>query len=474
MTSKELAPLQCTLDSILSRLQHLEAKVGIYSSENENATKVVEDSNEISSFDEFISTTVTPYVSACNEIPGLKNYGSKINDIFLGMKAIIQVASRCKKPIDVNVALQPFLKPIQEAISEIRKTRLDRKFDWHMKAIMEMCVVASWVVMSPPQVPSIFIKDTIGSTDFWANKIRKEHKGKDGGLVHITFCERLKDVISKLSDYVKKNHLSGLKWNPSGIDFEEYSVSDKKKVSSHLEHKNSSPFSSGSGDLMNELAARRTGDGSSAATGLKQVTRDQQRWRKEFSGDGGNIVSSKKNATGCKITKTNLGKKLTDPVCKLSGSKWMIENQTDESNPNGVCEIEIKNSKEQVYIFKCTNATIKIKGKLKSIILDSCVKSNLVFDSVISSCETVNCKRVKIQSTGVCPSFSIDKTDGCLVYLSDEAVSHSSFVTSKSSEMNVSWFDEKTKEQKEAPLPEQFSHKLQDGVVCSEVSDLYN
>ncbi len=124
--------------------------------------------------------------------------------------------------------------------------------------------------------------------------------------------------------------------------------------------------------------------------------------------------------------------------------------------------------------YNCENATIQIKGKMKSVIFDKCVKSNLVFDTAISSCEVVNCKRVQIQSTGVCPSFSIDKTDGCLVYLSEEAVSVSSFVTSKSSEMNVSWMDQKSGEQKEAPIPEQFVHKLKDGSITSDVSDLYH
>ena len=45
-----------------------------------------------------------------------------------------------------------------------------------------------------------------------------------------------------------------------------------------------------------------------------------------------------------------------------------------------------------------------------------------------------------MQATNLCPSFSIDKTDGCVVHLTNEAVGHSSFVTSKSSEMNGELF----------------------------------
>lgn len=89
-----------------------------------------------------------------------------------------------------------------------------------------------------------------------------------------------------------------------------------------------------------------------------------------------------------------------------------------------------------MYIYKCQNVTIQITGKLKSVILDSCTKIGVVFDTAISACEIVNCKSVQVQATNLCPSFSIDKTDGCVVHLTNEAVGSSSFVTSKSSEMN--------------------------------------
>lgn len=97
----------------------------------------------------------------------------------------------------------------------------------------------------------------------------------------------------------------------------------------------------------------------------------------------------------------------------------------------------------------------------------------MVFDNLISACEVVNCKSVKVQATGSCPSFSVDKTDGIVIFLSNEAIGESTFVTSKSSEMNVSWPDVDG-EIKEAPIPEQFIHKMVNGVVTSQVSDLYH
>jgi len=481
MTSKELALLQSALDSILSRLAGLEAKVGIAaaapSTQSTPGPAIVEDdaAPAVLAYDEHMKKSLAPFVEACNAIEGLKKTGSYIDTVWKGIRDIVEIGSKCKRPADVQSALMPFLKPVQDAMAEIRKARLDRKFDWHVKALMEMLASVSWVIMSAPPAPSTFIKDTIGASDFWANKIRKEYKGKDDA--QIAFCDTLKALIMDLSAYVKEYHLSGLMWNPRGIAVGDYkpSTAEKTDTAPAPAVKASKP-AGGAADVMKELAAKRSGDGSSAATGLKKVSRDQQTWRKEYKADKAAPAPTTVKPSSVKAAQSTFGKKKRgEPVKRFQtvGSKWIIENQTKESNPNGVCVLEVKDPKEQIYVYNCENATIQIKGKMKSVIFDSCTKANLVFDTAISSCEVVNCKRIQIQSTGVCPSFSIDKTDGCLVYLSPEAVSISNFVTSKSSEMNVSWLDEKIGEQKEAPIPEQFIHRLVGGSVTSEVSDLY-
>lgn len=50
-----------------------------------------------------------------------------------------------------------------------------------------------------------------------------------------------------------------------------------------------------------------------------------------------------------------------------------------------------------VYMFKCEDCVISVKGKLNSVVLDSCRKTALVFDSVVSSIEFVNCQSVQMQ-----------------------------------------------------------------------------
>ena len=158
------------------------------------------------------------------------------------------------------------------------------------------------------------------------------------------------------------------------------------------------------------------------------------------------------------------------------GTKWVIENHDKETvkavSANGLLEVEITDPKQQVYIFNCEEVTIKVNGtKFKSIIVDKCTKVNVIFPTIISGCEIVNSKKIAVQSDGVCPVFTIDKTVGVSVYLSKASAAVSSFTTSMSSEMNVSIPD--GEDYKEIPIPEQFAHKITNGGLTSEVSELY-
>ena len=463
--SEQLKPLCNTLDSVLERLANVECKLGITpppagsspspgagSASSSAVAAVVMDDEEISprltAYDEHMTRALTPFTDACTALGSeMDSVGSSINDVWTSIRLIVELGTKYKKPTDPVTAIQPHLKPCQDAMSSIRSARLDRKFDWHQKAIMEMLACVSWVVMTPPPSPANFVKDTIGASDFWANKVRKEYKNKgdsDEATKHAKFCDAMKALVMDLSAYLKEYHLSGLAWNPHGKDFSEATVGSvapkKKETKSTPTVPKSSPAAAGTAGIFDELKKKQTGAGDSAATGLKKVSRDQQTWRKEFKADG---AAPPKPAAAPKPAATSSAKfgakkPLGPPECEYQdrGCKWNVENQTKDTCEGGVCKVTVTDPKQQVYIYKCENVTIQITGKMKSVILDSCTKVGVVFDQVISACEVVNCKRVQVQSTNLCPSFSIDKTDGIVVHLTNEAISQSSFVTSKSSEMN--------------------------------------
>jgi len=96
---------------------------------------------------------------------------------------------------------------------------------------------------------------------------------------------------------------------------------------------------------------------------------------------------------------------------------------------------------------------LKIEGKVNNLVLDGCKKTAVVFDDVVSSCEFINCQSVQMQVLGKVPTISIEKTDGCQMFLSKDSLK-TEIITAKSSEMNV--MIPTGDEFVEQPVPEQF------------------
>uniref|UniRef100_A0A8C9KLP2 Adenylyl cyclase-associated protein 1 n=1 Tax=Panthera tigris altaica TaxID=74533 RepID=A0A8C9KLP2_PANTA len=105
-------------------------------------------------------------------------------------------------------------------------------------------------------------------------------------------------------------------------------------------------------------------------------------------------------------------------ILELEGKKWRVENQENVSN----LVIDDTKLKQVAYIYKCVNTTLQIKGKSNSITVDNCKKLSLVFDEVVGIVEIINIRAAKIQVMGKVPAISINKTDGCHVYLSKNSL----------------------------------------------------
>jgi len=507
-----VAPLLDLLEAVTSRLAALEAHCGITTTaatpSTSSATGLQKtpssrhisgdslDSPAVKAFDTYSNTVVYKCADNCDDLT-MGDMGKLLVKFFEGMRYVVVLASLSKQPADM-AELSKHLKSITEPMSQIKQLRLSRDFDSHQKAICEMMACCSWLTCRPPaQLPAPFVKECIGSSDFWANRIRKEFKGKDDdkSKLNLSFCDSLKATIVELSNYISEHHKTGLTFNPKGVSLAESAirmtdnplqdaaVEASRKKDQQAGKKNQDIGNTVKGGnmlgLVSELATRRSVDGSSAATGLKKVTKDQQTWRKEFKGEvKSKIVASPAPSSSTAAKKPVKKKKVGLPILEYQerGTKWVIENHDKETakaiSDTGLLEVDISDPKEQVYIYNCEAVTIKINGaKFKSVIVDKCVKVNVIFPTIISGCEIVNSKKIAIQSDGVCPVFTIDKTIGVSVYLSKESAEISSFTTSMSSEMNVSIPD--GDDYKEIPIPEQFHHKITDGNMASEVSELY-
>jgi adenylyl cyclase-associated protein len=291
---KELSPLQDLLDSVLNRLAALESQAGIAPPAAPPASKHFpipvspslaakdDDAPAAIAYDAYMESAVVPFCNACNDLGGMENTGDLLKDAWLGVKTIVVLASRSKMPSgDLPAELQTHLKPVQTALESLRKLRLDRKFDFHTKAILELCGALSWVLIKPPpQLPSVFCKEMVSSCEFWSNKIRKDFKGKDDK--QIAFCDALKKVGADLVAYITEHHKTGLTWNPHGISLTEAAVMLESKSESSEPEEPMSPRrrkqgvvtggAGGMSSLVAELQKKQTSDGTSAATGLKRVS----------------------------------------------------------------------------------------------------------------------------------------------------------------------------------------------------------
>jgi adenylyl cyclase-associated protein len=262
-----------------------------------------------------------------------------ITEVWGGMRGLVELGTIYKRPMgDVPTALQPHLKPCQDAITKVNSARLDRKYDWHIKAVK----------------------------DFWANKIRKEYKTNEAeGHLHVKFCDAMKALVNDLSAYLKEHHLSGLGWNPHGRDFSEAKVGEVgAKPKSAAAPSKPAAAAAGAG-IFDELKKKQTGDGSSAATGLKKVTRDQQTWRQEYKKPEGEVKQQSAPVASASKPAAREEKPLGPPKCEYQerGCKWSVENQTKESCQGGVCKVEVTDAKQQVrkyshcYLALCIRST---------------------------------------------------------------------------------------------------------------------
>lgn len=84
-------------------------------------------------------------------------------------------------------------------------------------------------------------------------------------------------------------------------------------------------------------------------------------------------------------------------------------------------------------------------------------------------------RQCKIQSLVSVPTVAVDKTDGCTIYFPRSCIDSIRILTSKCSDMNVSFPSAKDEQEwVEKAIPEQFVHTIQGDQVKTNVSDLYS
>ncbi|OWZ19480.1 hypothetical protein PHMEG_0006273 [Phytophthora megakarya] len=425
---------QRVLDDFSARLARIEAYLGL----NEDS---IGNAPQIQAYDEYQEEYLPPFLTACRRLGDhTSELGRLVEKAFLAQRAFLLLASKCRKPQAIAPDDFESLSRTRSCIHEVNKMRDNRsEFTNHQNMVYEAIQSLGWLCVE--RTPKPVVDSFIDGLDFWGNKIRVEFKTLDPH--HIDFVVSLKRLLTQLAQYIKMYHLVGVTWNPKGIDASNYTP-EEATVSTVVDTPRDI--------ITNELKDIKSG-------GL--ITAKPVPLKKE--------VPTYRNDAVVPVSDHKVRK---HAVCEERNGNWRIEYHQHDREPVIVTDI---NMKQQVYIFGCEDVTIVLEGKAKNIVLDSCKKTKLIFDNTVSGIEIVNCNGVQVQCKGVVPFVSIDKTDGCLVYISWEG-RQVQLVTCKSSEMNVVLPDGPNSDNiVEKPIPEQFVHTITtDLTILSDVSSLYS
>ena len=138
----------------------------------------------------------------------------------------------------------------------------------------------------------------------------------------------------------------------------------------------------------------------------------------------------------------------------MSDCSWQVDNHSI------VIDAKVN---ESIYIFKCTNTTIKINGKINCISIDACKKLRLVCDTAVSYIEAVNSQSCDIRINEFTPTVNLDKCDGIDLHYSKQCCEGTSLNTSKANTVNINLPPEtEDGDEYEIAVPEQITTVVKD------------
>ncbi|XP_037693371.1 adenylyl cyclase-associated protein 2-like [Choloepus didactylus] len=311
---------------------------------------------------------------------------------------------------------------------------------------------------------------------FYTNRVLKDYKHSD--LHHVDWVKSCLNIWTELQAYIKEHHTTGLTWSKTGP------VASTALALSVLSPGPGLPppppplpppgppplfdnegRKEGSSPSRSALFAQLN-QGEAITKGLRHV-RDDQKTHKNPSlrSQGGQARSpTKSHSPGSTSPKSHPPQKHT-PVFELEGKKWRVEYQEDR-NDIMISDTELK---QVAYIFECNKSTLQMKGKINSITTDNCKKFGLVFDNVVGIVEVINSEDIQIQVMGRVPTISINKTEGCHIYLREDALD-CAIVSATSSEMNI--LIPQDGDYREFPVPEQFKATWDGSKLVTEPAEI--
>jgi len=408
-------------------------------------------------YDELVDGLLAQFTHLSNTIGGVvKQMADLAAAAVRTQRQFLVVVSKSKQP--TQDVLMNLLKPTSDCIQAVQAFReKNRTSEWfnHLSAISESISALGWVTVSP--TPGPFVKEMRDAAQFYTNKVLVAYKDKD--KIHVEWTKAWIELLTQLQAYIKQFHTTGLSWNVAGVDAS--SATNGAPPPPPIRSGGPPPpppppsadfFADAkpSGDDARLALMRELNKGTDITSGLKKVTDDQKTHKNPALKSQGVVHASDIPAGKRGESTTPKAAPPKPPKFELEGKKWLVEYQNGAQN----LVIQETEMNQSVNLYKCKDTVVQVKGKVNSITVDSCVKTAVVFDDIVSVVEFINCQSIQAQSMGKVNTINIEKTDAAQIYLSKDSLS-CEIVTAKCSAINVSVPDG-TGDFVEHPIPEQF------------------
>lgn len=431
----------------------------------------------IEEFDLFIAENIKPLLDLSERIDtSVVDAVNLYLEAYVETSKFLEACSMAIKPdmqsAEFGEALKPISSKIQE-INEFKEFQRSSKYSSYLSSICEGFPVFSWVTTTTPQGLVDSYKE---AAQFWTNRILKEFRESDP--VSVEWVKLFLSGFDELKKYIKANQTTGPTFSSkSGIPL----LDALKKVSSSsvappvtpptsagnppppppppappanvFEVKKDEAKSAESGDMTAVFAELSKGE--NITSGLKKVDKAELKKQKELNKP---VPASKPAVNNKPPSKPKKPQDISikEPKKELVGNKWFVMDFINEPSP---IVIEGATLGESVFVGKCINSIIQVKGKVNSITFNECKGSSLVIDSCVAGVDFIKCEKFGLQVDGYCPMITTDKCDGGNVYLSKESI-NAEISTSCTTAMNVNLPIGEDDEFVEFAIPEQLVHKF--------------
>lgn len=394
----------------------------------------------------------------------------------------LRAAVKSRPPSLEDPAFQDIYKRISKRAEEVialREKNRGSKVLNHLSTIAEGVPALGWISVDDTIDYIVGFRD---SSLFYSNRVLKEFKDSD--KKHVEWVKLHVEVLAALLDYAKKYHPKGVAWNPSGVSLADALSELSKDVPAAAAAAAPSPAPSAGGpppppppppmpsaEVFQAGSSTSSGTeggmgavfselnkGESVTAGLKKVDKSQMTHKNPDLRKQAPKVPEKKVPTlpkkPAQLSKTAPKKGV--PKKEFVDSKWILENLEDDHDV--VLELELDHG---VFIDRCTNCTIQIKGKGNAVSINQCKKIGVLIDSLVSGASVIKSSGIGIQVTGVVATISIDQSENSQIYLSEKSI-NADIYTAQTASINVNVPRQGGPEGDyvEVALPEQIVHKI--------------